>query len=132
MTWLHCCTASAGTLSSHFLWLLIWLSRLMAAARGMPTIAEISRPGVGPARVDATGRTPRVSIVVCALNEEAKIEPALRSLLELDYPDYEVVAVDDRSTDRTGEIMDRIAEEYRAKNAARESTAMGRSITNSA
>jgi glycosyltransferase involved in cell wall biosynthesis len=95
----------------------IWLSRLVAASRGMPTLAEISRPEWDLPPVDSNGHTPRVSIVVCALNEEAKIESALRSLLELDYPDYEVVAVDDRSTDKTGKIMEHIAEEYRAKNA---------------
>src|ERR1700759_5259603 len=98
-------------------WLLalVWLSRVIAASRGMPRIPEISRPEWDLPPVDASGHVPRVSIIVAALNEEAKIEPALRSLLELDYPDYEVVAVDDRSTDSTGEIMDHVAEEYRGE-----------------
>src|SRR5262249_44980479 len=54
---------------------------------------------------------PSLTIVVPARNEEAEIEPALRSLLQLNYPQFEVVAVDDRSTDQTGAIMDRIAAE---------------------
>ena len=33
----------------------------------------------------------------------------LTRLLALDYANYEVIAVDDRSTDRTGEIMERVA-----------------------
>jgi cellulose synthase/poly-beta-1,6-N-acetylglucosamine synthase-like glycosyltransferase len=55
---------------------------------------------------------PSVTFVVPALNEEETIESAMRLLMALDYPDYEVVAVDDRSTDRTGEILDRLADEY--------------------
>jgi glycosyltransferase involved in cell wall biosynthesis len=116
MSWLHAHGFGWNALLAYSL-AFIWLSRLVAASRGMPTLAEISRPEWDLPPVDSNGHTPRVSIVVCALNEEAKIESALRSLLELDYPDYEVVAVDDRSTDKTGKIMEHIAEEYRAKNA---------------
>lgn len=113
MTWLHAHGLGWSAILGIILGL-IWISRLIAAARGMKHVAEISQPEWDLPPIDANGKVPRVSIVVCALDEEAKIEPALRSLLELDYPDYEVVAVDDRSTDSTGEIMERIADEYRA------------------
>ena len=43
----------------------------------------------------------RVSIIVPACNEEADIEATLTRLLALDYDNYEVIAVNDRSTDRT-------------------------------
>lgn len=52
---------------------------------------------------------PTVSIIVPAMNEEGTIEPAMRSLLALDYPHYEIIAVNDRSTDSTGRILDRLA-----------------------
>lgn len=84
---------------------LIWLSRVWDSARGIPTIADISLPEwdrkPGPAN--------RLAIVVPACNEEESIEQALQSLIALDYDNYEVIAVNDRSTDRTAEIMDRVA-----------------------
>jgi chlorobactene glucosyltransferase len=46
-------------------------------------------------------RFPKVSIIVPARNEEANIGPCLRSLLAQDYPSYEVIVVDDESTDGT-------------------------------
>lgn len=57
----------------------------------------------------AGDRAPKVSIIVAARNEERKIAAGVRSLLQQDYPDYDVVAVDDRSTDKTGEILDQLA-----------------------
>jgi glycosyltransferase involved in cell wall biosynthesis len=50
------------------------------------------------------GRWPRVSVVVCAYNAESTIRECLDAALRLDYPDYEVVVVDDGSTDATGEL----------------------------
>ena len=52
---------------------------------------------------------PRLSIIVTAHNEERSMEPALRSLLDLRYPDYEVIFVNDRSSDRTAEIAERLS-----------------------
>jgi cellulose synthase/poly-beta-1,6-N-acetylglucosamine synthase-like glycosyltransferase len=56
-----------------------------------------------------TGPLPRVSIIIPARNEERNLEEALRSVLALDYDNLEIDVVDDRSTDRTGEILDRMA-----------------------
>lgn len=52
---------------------------------------------------------PSLSIIVPARDEAAAIEEALQRMLGLDYPDYEVIAINDRSTDGTGAIMDRVA-----------------------
>lgn len=46
---------------------------------------------------------PMISLVVPAFNEGPVIQPAVRSLLELDYPNYEVLVIDDGSTDDTYE-----------------------------
>jgi len=52
---------------------------------------------------------PRVSILFSALDEAEKLPAALASFLAQDYPNYEVVAVDDRSEDATGKILDAAA-----------------------
>ena len=51
---------------------------------------------------------PKLTIIVTACNEENSIEPAIRSILNQEYPDFDVIAVDDRSTDSTGEILNRL------------------------
>jgi glycosyltransferase involved in cell wall biosynthesis len=52
---------------------------------------------------------PRLSVVVPARDEGSAIARALGSLLEQDYPDLEVIVVDDRSTDTTGEVLRELA-----------------------
>ncbi len=56
-------------------------------------------------------RWPRVSVLVPANNEAQTLTGAVQSLLEIDYPELEIILIDDRSTDRTGEVMDRLAEQ---------------------
>ena len=56
------------------------------------------------------GETPRVSVVVCSHNGAATLDECLRSLIALDYPDYEVIVVDDGSADDTREILARFPE----------------------
>ncbi len=52
---------------------------------------------------------PLVSLIVVARDEDHAIGHALETHAALDYPNLEIIAVDDRSTDRTGEIMDHAA-----------------------
>jgi glycosyltransferase involved in cell wall biosynthesis len=86
---------------------LAWFWRLAEAALGVPKIADIAHPE-WDRRPESN---PRVSIIVPSCNEEADIEATLASLLALDYDNYEVIAVNDRSSDQTGAIIERIASE---------------------
>lgn len=52
---------------------------------------------------------PMISVIVPACNEETTLLPALQSLLSLDYPAMEIILVNDRSQDSTGDLMERMA-----------------------
>ena len=54
---------------------------------------------------------PPVSIVIPARNEERNLEQALGSVLALDYPGLEIIVVNDRSTDGTGAILEKLAKQ---------------------
>jgi glycosyltransferase involved in cell wall biosynthesis len=102
---------------SFWLWLywitglllaLIWLIPTLQLALHFSEVADLTLPEWD---LPQDAALPSLTIVVPGRNEEAEIEPALRSLLQLNYPQYEVVAVNDRSTDQTGAIMERLAAE---------------------
>lgn len=54
-----------------------------------------------------------MSIVIPAFNEEKFIRRGVESVLNQDYPSFEVIAVDDGSTDQTGAILDQLDRQYR-------------------
>jgi cellulose synthase/poly-beta-1,6-N-acetylglucosamine synthase-like glycosyltransferase len=53
---------------------------------------------------------PKVSLVIPACNEGETISAAMDSLLSLDYPNLDIILVNDRSTDETGQIIDQLSE----------------------
>lgn len=56
-------------------------------------------------RTTSLNRYPKVSVILPARNEERYIARCLDSLLGQDYPNFEIIAINDSSTDGTGEIM---------------------------
>jgi hypothetical protein len=81
-----------------------WVMQAVTGGLGLRRIPRIAQ--IAP----ASGNTlPRVSIIFAARDEAEKLPTALSSMLTLDYPDYEVIAADDRSTDGTDKILDQFA-----------------------
>ena len=66
-----------------FTWMLI-SAHMLNGVRKLRHLTELGKPQPSDSPL------PRVSIIVTARNEEHKAEQALRSLLSLDYPDYEM------------------------------------------
>ncbi|MGH9901792.1 MAG: glycosyltransferase family 2 protein, partial [Pyrinomonadaceae bacterium] len=84
-----------------------WLAGAFLTLRGLYR----QRPLAPVAGEDLTGEdAPFVSVLVPARNEEHRVlEPAIHSMLAQDYGRFEVVAVNDRSTDATGPILRSLA-----------------------
>lgn len=81
---------------------LVALAMLVTGFRQVESLDEL--PGL-------VATAPRVSMIVAARDEAKHIEQAMRSLLAMDYPALEIIAVDDRSTDGTGGLLDHLAAE---------------------
>jgi len=75
-----------------------WGMRQMTRLKNIPPIGQ--------------ERVPKVSVIIPACDEAATIEPALQSVLTLDYANLEVIAVNDRSTDNTGAVLAKIQKKY--------------------
>lgn len=84
---------------------LLWVVHGTRAVRGMASLPALD--DFPP--VDET-QYPRVSILVAARDEARKLPSALTTLLAQDYPNYEVIIVNDRSQDATPRILDKFAQ----------------------
>ena len=85
---------------------LAWIykgSRALFGMRGVPDLNALD-PAKLPLLEEDGG--PQVTVIVPACNEEQSIEATLHSLLAQQGIRLQVIAIDDRSTDRTGERME--------------------------
>jgi glycosyltransferase involved in cell wall biosynthesis len=91
---------------------LSWMTRVLIWRRMLRRVPDLTRDieVLAPAQP-----LPAVSVIVPARNEAASIEATLRSLLAAERVDLQILAVDDRSTDQTGAIMDGLAESLAGK-----------------
>jgi glycosyltransferase involved in cell wall biosynthesis len=83
---------------------LFWLTYGVHVAYG-----AIRLPWITDFPPAADGECPQISILFAARDEEEKLPAALATLMEIDYPNLEVIGVDDRSQDATGRILDEFA-----------------------
>lgn len=110
-----------GNAQEHWLvttsWILalLWWWKAVQMLRGMPRLTDLTRLDKESLPAVVPGDAPDLTVLVPACNEEESIEATLRSLLASTGLRLQIVAIDDRSTDRTGERMDAMAAEA-AKN----------------
>jgi glycosyltransferase involved in cell wall biosynthesis len=78
---------------------LLWATRALGSLRGMSRLPDLLEQAPGPVRGS-------LSVIVPARNEGEAVTAGLRSLLASKGVELEVIAVDDRSTDKTGAAMD--------------------------
>lgn len=96
-----------------------WAFGLVDAARkpkpAFQAVREVFAAPLPPAPL----RTPRVSVVVCAFNAERTLAACLEALRHQHYDDYEVVVVNDGSSDRTAAIAEHYGTVYRERGGPR-------------
>ena len=88
---------------------LAWLWQAVAALRGMPRLPDLTRIDADSLPLLPPGDAPQLSVLVPACNEELTIQATLRSLLGSTGLRLQIIAIDDRSTDRTGALMEEVA-----------------------
>jgi chlorobactene glucosyltransferase len=88
----------------------IYITWLLHARTAMPVVVE---PDIGRSATIETDDLPMISVIIPARNEERNIRRCVQSLLTQTYSNYEVIIVDDRSSDRTLNTLDQMADEQK-------------------
>jgi len=98
----------------HFFWILLfgliaffWITYGLKVAYGavrLPWLKDYA-PALNAA-------CPKISVIFAARDEQTKLPAALATLVSIDYPALEIVAVDDRSSDATPQILDDFAAQH--------------------
>ncbi len=97
-----CCVVSSWALAAA------WVVQAVTAALGLrrlPSLLHPSAPSIPP-------EDSSVTVIVPACNEQQTIAACLQSLVDQDWRNLRVVAVNDRSTDNTGAIMESLRNKY--------------------
>src|SRR3989338_6964891 len=100
--------------------ILAWTIFIYWAARGTDLLVGLMffLPRLKPASTE-TATYPSLSVIFAARNEGVRTRETVRTLLSQDYPDFEVIAVDDRSDDDTAAQMAEGAHAVSPEKAAR-------------
>lgn len=96
MFWNICCAVAGG-------WFFALACRALSVIRAMPRLKDV------PVKKER-GAWPRISLIVPASNEAATIGEAARSLLRTGYPNLELIFINDRSSDSTGEVLAQVTQ----------------------
>ena len=100
-------------LTAAWLHALGWLWQALQWLRFGPTLPDLTRfPAAWPLPTD--DNQPQLTVIVPACNEQTSIQTTLRSLLGSTGIRLQVIAVNDRSTDQTGPLMDHLAADFAA------------------
>lgn len=107
-------TAFIYVFQSYTVWGLAILVSLMAIYALFTNIAYKikQRKKLKSPEIKNDNYKPFVSIMIPAHNEESVIANTVRTVLELDYPNFEIIAIDDRSTDNTAKVLKDLEVEF--------------------
>jgi glycosyltransferase involved in cell wall biosynthesis len=87
---------------------LLWTWKALTSAIGLPRVPDLT----APAHNRTAPNPPSIAVIIPACNEEKNIGACLHSLLQQDHAALHLIAVDDRSSDSTGAIINALATQH--------------------
>ncbi len=101
-----------GLTPEYLQYIVLGLLGLMAFLQLYYWLIEMSGPAFKTGKQQISDKLPPVSVVICARNELKNLRNFLPSILDQDYPEYQVVVVNDCSWDESQNYLDEMADAY--------------------